>query len=126
MGFRLFRKKPKGSGLRSELLNRIEVYCEAMQFLATCGNFDASKFERPDAVLSRAGVNFGPAKRQEMLSQAAMLLPIKTTGGLGELHVQLQNTLAQGFQTFNKVLAEVSPTPETAREVQRILAKYRL
>jgi hypothetical protein len=123
---RIFGKKQPGGDLRSELLNYIEVYCEAMHFLATCGDFDASKFERLDAILSRAGASFGPSKRQEMLSQAAMILPTRTTGGLAELHVELQSTLAQAFQTFNEMLVKVSPTPETAREVQRIIAKYRI
>lgn len=128
MGFfkRIFAKKQQGGDLRSKLLNTIEVYCEAIHFLATCGDFDASKFERLDAILSRAGVSFGLSKRQEMLSQAAMVLPTRTTGGLAELHVTLQGTLAEAFQAFNKMLAQVSPTPETAREVQRIIAKYRI
>lgn len=128
MGFfkHIFGEKQKGGDLRSELLNKIEVYCEAMHFLATCGDFDASKFERLDTILSRAGVSFGPSKRQEMLSETAMILPTRTTGGVAELHVQLQDTLAQAFQTFNEALTEVSPTPETARKVQRIIAKYRI
>ena len=117
-------QEKKGGDLRSELLNKIEVYCEAMHFLATCDDFDAPKFERLDTILSKAGVNFGLSKREEMLSQAAMILPTRTTGGVAELHVQLQDTLSQAFQTFNKALAEVSPTPETAREVQKIIAKY--
>ncbi len=118
-------KKQPSDDLRSELLNKIEVYCEAMHFLTTCGDFDASKFERLDGILSRAGVSFGASKRREMLSEAAMILPTRTTGGIAELHVQLQDSLAQAFEAFNKALAEVSPTPETAAEVQRIMAKYR-
>jgi len=128
MGFfqRLFGKKQPDGDLKSELLTKIEVYCEAMHFLATCGAFDASKFQRLDAILARADGSFEPSKRQEMLSQAALVLPTRTTCGVEELRVQIQSALAQAFETFNKMLLEVSPTPPTAKKVQKILAKYKV
>lgn len=127
-GIGLLRRGVTGRGSRPQtaktLLETIEVYAEAMYYLASCGDFDASKFERLDGILSRAGVEFGPVRRQEMLSEAAVMLPTRTVGGLEELRVQLQTTLAQGFQGLNEMLAQVAPTPTTANEVQRIMGKY--
>ena len=123
---RIFGRKQKHGDLRSELLYKIEVYCKAMQFLATCGDFGESKLERLDIILEPAGASLGPSKRQELLRLATMMLPNKTVGGVEELRVELQESLSQAFLTFNELLAEVSPTPETAREVKRIMAKYQI
>jgi len=120
----IFGKKQKTGDTRSQLLKTIEVYSEAMHYLATCGDFDASKFEKLDRILSRADVSFGPAKRQEMLNEASMILPTRASGGISELHVQLADTLSQAFNAFNRMLVAISPTPETAREVQKIMAKH--
>ena len=117
-------KKKASYDLRADLLDKLAVYAEAMQFLATCGPFDASKFASLDNILSRAGVSFGAEKRQEMLADARSLLPTKTTGGAEELRVTLAGGLSQGFQAFVETLAKLSPTPETAREVKRVLARY--
>lgn len=128
MGFRdkIFGRKGKESNhLRADLLNKLEVYAEAMHYLATCGSFDAPKFERLDSILSKAGADFGPEKRRELLSQSQYILPTRTTGGAEELRVMLAENLAKAFKAFNQALYEVSPTPETAREVKRILDKYK-
>jgi hypothetical protein len=114
------------STMRGELLQKVEVYAEAMHYLATCGTFDEKKFAELDAILHKAGVAFGPGKRREMFAEAAFMLPARSTGGAAELHVQLQDALAQGFQMFNELLAKSSPTPETAREVMRIIEKYKV
>ncbi len=119
------KAKPQ-SALRGELLRKIEVYAEAMNYLATCGDFDERKFATLDAILEKADAGFGPAKRRDMLTEAAFILPARSTGGVAELHIQLQDTLAQGFQMFNEILAKSSPTPDTAREVMRIIEKYKV
>ena len=119
------KTKPQ-SALRRELLQKIEVYAEAMNYLATCGDFNEQKFAKLDAILERAGAGFGSAKRREMLSEAAFILPSRSTGGVAELHVQLQDSLTQGFQMFNEILAKSSPTPDTAREVMRVIEKYKV
>jgi hypothetical protein len=120
------KEKKEHSDLRSALLNKIEVYAEAMRYLATCAHFDASEFERVDEILSKAGASLGPEKRHEMLSQSRYILPTKTTGGIEELRVMLIENLAQGFKAFNEILCKISPTPETAREVKRIVDKYKI
>jgi hypothetical protein len=129
MGFlgKLSGRKEKGSNhLRADLLNKLEVYAEAMHYLATCEHFDASKFERLDDILSKAEASFGSEKRREMLSQSQYILPTRTTpGGVEELRVMLAENLAKAFKAFNEVLIKISPTPETAREVKRILDKYK-
>jgi hypothetical protein len=114
------------SNVRAELLKKIEIYSRAMNYLATCGDFDEQKFATVDGILEKAGAGFGPAKRREMLSEAAFILPTRSTGGAAELHVQLQDSLAQSFEIFNKILAEASPTPETAQEVMRIIEQYKI
>ena len=111
--------------LRAELLHKIEVYAEAMHYLTVCGSFDAQKFEKLDSILAKADAAFGPVKRKELLSEAEHMLPTKTTGGVAELHVQLQETLAKAFKMFNEMLKEASPTPETARQVMKIIEKYK-
>ena len=114
------------SDLKRELLKKMEAYAEGMHFLSTCGEFDAKKFAQLDTILEKAGAAFGPAKRGEMIMQSALMLPTRSTGGLAELHVQLADGLSQGFTAFNELLVKVSPTAETARQVQRILDKYRV
>jgi hypothetical protein len=128
MGFlgKLSGRKEKGSNhLRADLLNKLEVYAEAMHYLATCEHFDASKFERLDDILSKAEASFGPEKRRAMLSQSQYILPTRTTGGVEELRVMLAENLAKAFKAFNEILYKISPTPETARDVKRILDKYK-
>jgi hypothetical protein len=119
------RKEKKSNHLRTDLLNKLEVYAESMHYLATCGHFDASKFERLDDILSKAEASFGPEKRRAMLSQSQYILPNRTTGGVEELRVMLAENLAKAFKAFNEILIKISPTPETAREVKRILDKYK-
>jgi hypothetical protein len=119
------KEKKEPNDLRAALLNKIEVYAEAMQYLATCAHFDASKFERLDEILSKAGASLGPEKRREMLSQSQYILPHRTTGGVEELGTTLLKTLAEGFKAFTEILYKISPTPETVREVKRIVDKYK-
>jgi hypothetical protein len=128
MGFlgKVFGRKEKESNpLRTELLSKLEVYAEAMHYLATCGHFDAAKFERLDEILSKAKADFGPEKRREMLSQSRYIISTRTTGGVGELRAILAQTLAEAFKVFNETLCKISPTPETARAVKRICDKYK-
>lgn len=119
------RKGKESNHLRADLLNKLEVYAEAMHYLATCEHFDASKFERLDDILSKAEASFGPEKRRAMLSQSQYILPTRTTGGVEELRVMLAENLAKAFKAFNEILYKISPTPETARDVKRILDKYK-
>lgn len=113
--------------VRADILNRIEIYGEALLYLGTCGPFDASKYEKLDEILSKAGAASGPEKRQEMLSRFRYVLPTKTReGGLEELRAVIIETLGSAIRIFNETLVKVSPTPEKdAEEVVRILEKYK-
>lgn len=121
-------KKKPSADVRADLLDKIEVYAKALYYLATCGPFDASKFEKYDEIMRKAGVYFGPERRQEMLSKFRYVLSTKTKeGGIEELRVMLGETLSEGIGAFNKALVIVSPTPEKdAEEVVRILMKYKV
>ena len=120
-----FNKENNNADLHAALLNKIEVYCEAMRHLATCPNFNDLEFERVDNILSKVGANLGPQKRRELLSQSQFSLPAKTKeGGLEELRVMLIGSLASGFKAFNEILYKTSPTSETANEVIRIIKSY--
>ena len=132
MHIRFFKSEKKSSAnsydVRTDLLNKIEVYVEALYYLATCGPFDASKYEKVHEILSKAGVTIGPEKRQAMLSMFQYVLPTKTIeGGLEELRVIMGETLRESIMTFTKILVKVSPTPvKDAEKVARIWKKYKL
>lgn len=122
------KSSAKSYDARTDLLNKINVYAEGLYYLATCGPFDASKFEKLDEILSKAGGAIGSDRRQEMLSKFLSVLSTKTKeGGLEGLRVMLGETLQEGITTFNKALVKVSPTPlKDAEEVVRILEKYQV
>jgi hypothetical protein len=121
-----FPSQEKGSSrLRADLLEKLDVYAEAMHFMTTFARFDAAKFEILDDILSKADGSFGPEKRREMLTQAQYILPTKTTGGTEELRVILAENLAKSFTLFNELLYKISPTPETAMAVKQIVNKYK-
>jgi hypothetical protein len=105
--------KTAESPLRSELQHKIEVYREAMDYLAKCPRFDESAFRRLDGILARAGASFGAAERQEMIRQAHSILPTRTTGGLEELRAQLQISLSQASEGFRRILEETSPETDS-------------
>ena len=121
-----FPSQEKGSSrLRADLLQKLDVYAEAMHFMTTFARFDAAKFEILDDILSKADASFGPEKRREMLTQAQYILPTKTTGGTEELRVILAENLAKSFTLFSELLYKMSPTPETAMAVKQIVDKYK-
>jgi hypothetical protein len=122
--------KTRETPLRSELLHKIEVYSEAMDFLAACPRFDDSAFKRLDAILAKADVSFGEAKRREMIRQAQSILPTRTTGGTEELRAQLQISLSQASQGFKKILEEISepsappPQPVPSVPAEAVMADW--
>jgi predicted amidophosphoribosyltransferase len=121
-----FDSQEKSHDQRAVLLEKIDVYAEAMHFMTTFARFDAAKFEILDDILSKADANFGTEKRREMLLQSERLLPDKTTGGIEELRVILVENLTKAFIVLNRLLSDMFPTPETAIAVKKILDKYNM
>ena len=116
--------------LKDDVLNKIEVYIDAMHYLSNCGSpFDEAKFKKLDQILSKADVSFGPAKRAEMMADTRMILPIKTADGLKDpresLRLNLMNALTKGLEAFNQVLLKISPDKSTAKKMKKILNKYK-
>ncbi len=116
--------------LTNDILNKIEVYVDAMHYLSNCGSpFDESKFKKLDRMLEKADVAFGPAKRAEMMADTKKILPIKTVDGFRDgresLRLNLMNGLTQGFEAFNKVLMKTSPDQSTAKKALKIINKYK-
>jgi hypothetical protein len=113
--------------LKGALLKKIETYAEARQYLARCGkSFDAAGFESLDAILAKAGLDFGAEKKRAMLTRGTLILPGGgSIGGNESLAEELSQMLAGGFQDVFETLGRLSPTPETARQVQSIIEKYK-
>lgn len=115
--------------ITKDILNTIEVFVDAMNYLNICGPFDESKFKKLDRILVKADAALGPAKRAEMIADAKQVLPIKAGDGLRDgresLRLYLMNESTKGFDAFMKVLMETSPDQSTIKKVLKIINKYK-
>lgn len=90
--------------------NRVRVYLEAAKYLATCGPYDAEKFEHVQSILAKVGADMSSEEKRRTIASVRFLMPNAAGAGpWDQMKAMEHQSLAEACRTFGQILQHGSP-----------------
>lgn len=85
----------------------VKVYLEAARYVATCGLYNAEKFEHVQSILAPVGASMSETQKKQTLTMVSQMIPMGGVSPWEQMKAMEHKSLAEAVAAFGDLLREL-------------------